>query len=161
MNLQAAMLFVACMLLGSCSDKDNNGNEQSSGSNKSIVILFESDSHCELSGYPKLAGLRDAINRSDTAWAGVVCCGDFMQGGAAGSISQGAYVIDVMKSVGYDAVTLGNHEFEYGGPNVMTQLQQLGAPIVCANFFMQLLPLSILPTPFINTAASVWLSSVS
>lgn len=49
MNLQAAMLFVACMLLGSCSDKDNNGNEQSSGSNKSIVILFESDSHCELS----------------------------------------------------------------------------------------------------------------
>ena len=135
-NLQAAMLFVACMLLGSCSDKDNNGNEQSAGSNKSIVILFESDSHCELSGYPKLAGLRDAINRSDTAWAGVVCCGDFMQGGAAGSISQGAYVIDVMKSVGYDAVTLGNHEFEYGGPNVMTQLQQLGAPIICANFFM-------------------------
>lgn len=38
MNLQAAMLFVACMLLGSCSDKDNNGNEQSSGSNKSIAI---------------------------------------------------------------------------------------------------------------------------
>ena len=135
-NLQAAMLLAAYMLLCSCSDKDNNVSERSEEPDKSIVILFESDSHCELSGYPKLAGLRDAINRSDTAWAGVVCCGDFMQGGAAGSISHGAYIVDVMQSVGYDVVTLGNHDFEYGGANMMTQLQRLGTPVVCVNFFM-------------------------
>lgn len=129
------MLFVACMLFCSCSNLDNAVSE-SVEKDKSIVILFESDSHCNLSGYPKLAGLRDAINRSDTAWAGVVCCGDFMQGGAVGSISQGAYIVDIMQSVGYDAVTLGNHEFEFGGANMMTQLKRLGAPVVCTNFFM-------------------------
>ena len=52
------VLFVANMLLCSCSVNDNNV--------------------------------------SDTAWAGVVCCGDFIQGGAAGSISQGANVVDVI-----------------------------------------------------------------
>lgn len=116
----------------SCSHDDG---ESSNKDGKSIVILFESDTHCELSGYSKLAGLRDAINKSGTAWAGAVCCGDFMQGGAAGSVSNGKYIIDVMRSVGYDAVTLGNHEFEFGGENMITQLARLGAPVVCSNFF--------------------------
>lgn len=79
---------------------DNSaGSESTAENDKSIVILFESDSHCELSGYPKLAGLRDAINQSDTAWAGIVCCGDFIQGGAVGSVSKGRYIVDVMQSV--------------------------------------------------------------
>ena len=134
MVVRAAILLVACALFYSC-NHDDDESSKGKGDDKSIVILFESDSHCELSGYPKLAGLRDAINRSDTAWAGAVCCGDFMQGGAAGSVSHGKYIIDVMRSVGYDAVTLGNHEFEFGGENMITQLAQLGAPLVCANFF--------------------------
>ena len=133
MAVRAAIVLAACALICSCNHDDESS--RGIGNDKSIVILFESDSHCELSGYPKLAGLRDAINQSDTAWAGAVCCGDFMQGGAAGSVSQGKYIIDVMRSVGYDAVTLGNHEFEYGGENMVTQLAQLGAPVVCANFF--------------------------
>lgn len=102
---------------------------------KSIVILFESDSHCEVSGYTKLAGLRDAINQSDTAWAGVVCCGDFLQGGPVGAVSKGKYITDIMKAVGYDVVTVGNHEFEFGGANMGNLLSQLGVPVVCANFF--------------------------
>ena len=43
---------------------------------KSIVILYENDVHCGIDGYQKMAGLRDAINKSDTAYAAVVCCGD-------------------------------------------------------------------------------------
>jgi 2',3'-cyclic-nucleotide 2'-phosphodiesterase (5'-nucleotidase family) len=133
MAVRAAILLVACVCFCSCHDDDEPSGEI--GNDKSIVILFESDSHSELSGYPKLAGLRDAISRSDTAWVGAVCCGDFMQGGAAATVSHGKYIIDVMRSVGYDAVTLGNHEFEFGGENMITQLAQLDAPLVCANFF--------------------------
>lgn len=132
------LLYLGVFLSGSaafvsCSSDDNS--DSSSSSKKSIVILFESDSHSELSGYPKLAGLRDAISQSDTAWVGVVCCGDFMQGGVAASVSKGKYVVDIMRSVGYDAVTLGNHEFEYGGANMENLLSQLGVPVVCANLF--------------------------
>ena len=36
---------------------------------KSIVILYENDVHCGIDGYTKMAGLRDAINRTDTAYA--------------------------------------------------------------------------------------------
>ena len=57
---------------------------------KSIVILYENDAHCGIDGYTKIAGLRDAINRSDTAYAGAVCCGDFLQGNTTGAISKGS-----------------------------------------------------------------------
>lgn len=132
-------LAILGLLLGgsavftSCTSDDNPAS--SVESQKSIVILFESDSHCEVSGYPKIAGLRDAINQSDTARAGVVCCGDFLQGGPIGAVSKGKYITDIMKAVGYDVVTVGNHEFEFGGANMENLLNQLGAPVVCANLF--------------------------
>ena len=122
--------------VASCTSEDNPAGPVSPvAPQKSIVILYESDSHCEVSGYPKIAGLRDAINQSDTAYAGVVCCGDFLQGGAVGTVSKGKYIADIMKAVGYDAVTVGNHEFEFGSVNMENLLSQIGASVVCANLF--------------------------
>ena len=102
---------------------------------KSIVILYENDVHCAIDGYQTLAGLRDAI--ADTAYVAVVSCGDFVQGGTAGAISRGQYVADVMRTVDYDAITLGNHEFDYPVPHVAKLLKHIGAPVVCANLYKQ------------------------
>lgn len=98
---------------------------------KSIVVLYENDVHCAIDGYAKLAGLRDAI--SDTAYVAVVSSGDFLQGGTAGAISDGKYITDIMKAVGYDAITLGNHEFDYKIPRMFSLLSYLGAPVTCVN----------------------------
>ena len=102
---------------------------------KSIVILYENDVHCTIDGYAQLAGLRDAIMQSDTAWTAVVSSGDYLQGEMYGALSRGQYIIDIMRKVGYDAVTLGNHEFDYGVERMQELLQQLNAPVVCANYF--------------------------
>lgn len=99
----------------------------------SIVILFENDVHCAIDGYPKIAGLRDAI--ADTAWTGIVSSGDFVQGDVSGALSHGQYIIDIMRTVGYDAVTLGNHEFDYKVPRQQTLFSDFNAPVVCCNFF--------------------------
>jgi 2',3'-cyclic-nucleotide 2'-phosphodiesterase (5'-nucleotidase family) len=45
---------------------------------KSIVILFENDAHGNIDGYPKIAGLRDAIAQADTAWTALVSNGDYL-----------------------------------------------------------------------------------
>ena len=34
-----------------------------------------------------------------------------------GALSKGENIATVMKAVGYDVVTLGNHEFDYGTPS--------------------------------------------
>ena len=102
---------------------------------KSIVILYENDVHCGIDGYTKMAGLRDAINRTDTAYAAAVCVGDFLQGNTTGAISKGQYIADIMRLMDYHALTLGNHEFDYGVPRMRALLEQVGTPVVCANFY--------------------------
>ena len=121
------------VLLTACSDSDKSSSD--SDLSRSIVILYENDVHGGIDGYTKLAGLRDAIANSDTAWVATVSSGDFLQGSVSAAITKGQGVVDIMRSVGYDAVTLGNHEFDYLVPRMVELLPQLNAPIVCANFF--------------------------
>lgn len=104
---------------------------------KSIVILYENDVHCAIDGYTKLAGLRDAVAAADTACVGIVSSGDFLNGALPGTISTGQYIADIMRRVGYDAVTVGNHEFDFGVPRMTALLPQINAPVVCANFFKE------------------------
>ena len=131
---QKYSLLLAIVLLTACSTHktiiDNRKQKQ-----KSIVILYENDVHCNIDGYTKLAGLRDAIATSDTAYAAAVSCGDFLQGGSSGALSRGQYIVDIMRHTGYTAITMGNHEFDYGTPRMKELLPQVQAPIVCANFF--------------------------
>ena len=99
------------------------------------MVLYENDVHCAIDGYARLAGLRDAIAAADTAGVALVSCGDFLQGGVAGSISKGQYVVDILRHMNYDAIGLGNHEFDYTVPRMNELLSQVKSPVVCANFF--------------------------
>ncbi len=98
-----------------------------------IVILYENDVHCAVEGYAKLAGLRD-IERSRTPYVTLVSCGDFAQGNTVGSLTGGEAVVRVMNAVGYDYVTVGNHEFDYSVPQMQHLAQLLTAQTLCCNF---------------------------
>ena len=99
-----------------------------------IVILYDNDVHCGIDGYVQMAGLRDAIQAADTAYVAVVSSGDFIQGGTEGTLSKGQYIIDIVNAVGYDAMTLGNHEFDYKIPRLEELVGQLRAPVTCVNY---------------------------
>ena len=122
--------FISALIVG-CSSDDSTS---SPAKEKSIVILYENDVHCAITGYPKMRGLADAILASDTSYVGLVSSGDFLQGALSGAYSHGQYIVDIMKNMGYDAITLGNHEFDYGVPRMLELLPQIGAPVVSANF---------------------------
>ena len=102
---------------------------------KTIVVLYENDVHCNIDNYARLAGMRENVASGDSLAVALVSCGDYLQGGVAGSISKGQYVVDILRQMNYDAIGLGNHEFDYGVPRMNELLSQVKAPIVCANFF--------------------------
>ena len=120
-------LLMSCCLLSAVFVQAQNQQD------KSIVVLYENDVHCAVDGYAKLAGLRDAI--ADTAYVVLVSNGDYVQGMTVGAISKGQYVVDVMKAVGYDAITMGNHEFDYGMERMFQLLRQVPVPVVCCNLY--------------------------
>ena len=79
---------------------------------ESIVILYENDVHCAANGYSKLAAMKNEL-KSEYEYVGAVSSGDFVQGGTLGAVSKGEYIVRLMNLVGYDAIALGNHEFDY------------------------------------------------
>ena len=98
-----------------------------------IVILYENDVHCEIDGYSVLSALRNELQQ-EYAHVGIVTSGDFLQGGSLGSISKGEYIVRLMNLVGYDAIALGNHEFDYGLDRLYELTDMLDTKPVCANF---------------------------
>lgn len=126
-NIIIAALILLFALNGK--KRDNDLPEQRT----SIVILYENDVHCAIKGYAKMAGLRDAI--ADTAYVGMVSSGDYLQGNTVGAISNGGYIIDIMRCMHYDAVSLGNHEFDYGMPRQLELLNSFNAPVACSNLY--------------------------
>ena len=98
-----------------------------------IVILYENDVHCEIEGYSALSAMKKELEQ-EYEHVGIVSSGDFLQGGSIGSISKGEYVVRLMNLVGYDAIALGNHEFDYGLERLYELADMLDTKPVCANF---------------------------
>lgn len=100
---------------------------------KSIVLFFDNDVHCNIDGYKYMAGMRDGIS-ADTAYVGLISSGDYIQGGTIGAISKGEAVMSIIRDMRYDAVALGNHEFDYDAQYTQTLMRKYDAPVVCCNF---------------------------
>lgn len=67
----------------------------------------------------------------------VLDAGDWFQGTPEGSLSQGRCVVDLFNALPYDAVTIGNHEFDYGEPNLRRLAGRLKVPVVSANIYQE------------------------
>ena len=125
------LLFPILALAAACSPKTTPAG--SSGKTRSdIVILYDNDVHCSVGGYAQMAALK-ADKQKHTPHVTLVSSGDFVQGGSLGAVSRGSYIVEIMNSVGYDIVTLGNHEFDYGIPRLKELTSQLTALTLCCN----------------------------
>lgn len=60
--------------------------------------------------------------------------GDFSQGSPFYTMFKGDVEIGLMNLMGYDAVTIGNHEFDFGLENMARIFKMAKFPIVCANY---------------------------
>ena len=98
-----------------------------------IVILYDNDAHCSIDGYAKVAELKDEME-TKTDYVTLVSSGDFIQGGLAGALSKGEWIVDIMNATGYDIVTLGNHEFDFQLDQLFSLTNYLDAKVVSCNF---------------------------
>ena len=70
---------------------------------------------------------------SEGAYVLILDAGDFSQGDTAVSVSEGATAVELMNMVGYDAVALGNHEFDYGFEALKKNMENAQFPVLAAN----------------------------
>ena len=75
--------------------------------------------------------------------------GDFSQGSSYYTLYKGDVEVDLMNQMGYDAATIGNHEFDFGLENMARLFRRANFPIVCANYDFTGTPVEGIVKPYV------------
>ena len=98
------------------------------------VILHTNDVHGAVEGYAYIAQLK-ADYEAKGAEVILVDAGDYSQGTSYVSVTKGLDAIEMMNAAGYDVVTLGNHEFDYGYTQLKDNMTKAKFKVLCADVF--------------------------
>lgn len=129
---------------------------------KKLVILHTNDTHSCI--YPLNAHLADTMlagrggfirrtemlrqERQRYPQLLLLDSGDFSQGSSYYTLYKGDVEVELMNLMGYDAATIGNHEFDFGVENMARLFRKAKFPIVCANYDFTGTPLEGIVKPY-------------
>ena len=88
-----------------------------------------------IGGIPHLSTLIDTIRLRESNSL-LLDAGDIFTGSLS-KATEGELVFDIYSAMGYDAVNLGNHEFEYGWRILRRAMQRARFPVLSANIFFE------------------------
>jgi 5'-nucleotidase len=126
----------------------------------SITILHTNDTHSQVepieqgkrdgnhAGYARRMGIIEQ-ERAKTPNVLLVDAGDFSQGTPYFNLFHGRVEVDAMNRMGYDAVTLGNHEFDNGLDTLAAVLKDAQFAVVSANYDVQGTALEGIVKPYV------------
>lgn len=110
--------------------------ETPSGPN-SVKILHTNDMHGRLDAEDgRVIGMAKVKTIKDKEQPTLIFdSGDAFQGLPLSNFSKGADMAKAMNAVGYDAMTVGNHEFDFGFDTAMNYKKLLNFPILSSNVY--------------------------
>lgn len=106
---------------------------------KTITIVHTNDTHSRIEsdtgmGFAKIAAkineLRAAKGSENVL---VLDGGDTLHGLPIATISQGDSIVKLLNAIGYDAMTPGNHDFNYGQERLVALSKKMDFPLIAAN----------------------------
>ena len=137
-----------------------------SAQSKQLLILHTSDTHscvepispnftvasfANKGGYVRRISLFNQLREQNPNQVLTFDCGDFSQGSVYYNLFKGEVEVKLMNLMHYDAVTIGNHEFDFGLENMARIFRMAEFPIVCCNYDFTGTPCEGLVKPYIVT----------
>lgn len=131
-----------------------------SSATDTLVILHTNDTHSQIepiaagkrngnhAGYARRMGLIQQEREANPNLI-LVDAGDFCQGTPYFNFYRGRVEVDAFNRMGYDAVTLGNHEFDNGVDTLASVLRDAHFAVVSTNYDVQNTPLEGLVRPYV------------
>ena len=131
---------------------------------KNLMIVHTNDTHscieplspllsdtaqADKGGYLRRAALVRDLRKYSPGLLLLLDCGDFSQGSAYYSLYHGDVEVGLMNLMGYDAATVGNHEFDFGLENMARIFRLAKFPIVCCNYDFTGTPVEGLVKPYL------------
>ena len=118
------------------------------GITKKFTILHSNDMHGDflaeikagsghlIGGLALLSGYVNKVRREEKNVLYVIA-GDMLQGSLIDSEYQGISTMEIMNYLAPDVVSLGNHEFDYGLPQLLFLEKMANFPIITANIYIK------------------------
>ncbi len=126
-----------------------------------LTILHTNDTHSQveptdvstlktsdMGGYARRIGMINKI-KSEEPNVLLLDAGDFSQGTAYFNFFNGRIEVEALNRMKYDAVTLGNHEFDNGIDTLAAILQNAKFPIICSNYDVSNTPIANYVKPYL------------
>lgn len=124
-----------------------------------IVLLHTNDTHSridpfdsgEFKGLGGVAARKTLIDqvRKEEKHVVLLDAGDIFQGTPYFNMFNGELEMKAMSYLGYDAATIGNHDFDNGTENLATQMRHANFPFVMSNYVLKHSPLETMISPYI------------
>ena len=125
----------------------NERKHDGHGAGHRLVILHTNDIHGHLvpfkekrlsktdkvAGMAYLAAMVEKARKDSGKCVLLLDAGDLAQGTPVSNYFKGIPMIEVMNYMGYDAATIGNHEFDWRQPALKEMIKKAKFPFVCAN----------------------------
>lgn len=129
-------------------------------SEETITILHTNDTHSHLEPFPagtRNEGMGGAARRAayvrsvkqHNPHTLLIDAGDFFQGTPFFNFYRGELEIKAMSAIGYDVVTLGNHDFDNGVDALVSALKYAKFDVVCSNYDFGNTPLKDIVKPYV------------
>lgn len=110
-------------------------NEKAVGQYEKITTISTNDTHGRFdekssskAGLKYIAAYADAHNPDL-----LLDVGDLIQGTAMSNLDKGETILEIANYMGYDAIAVGNHEFDFGFENFQTLAEKTVSPFIAAN----------------------------
>lgn len=117
-------------------------NTSTSTNNDTVTVLHTNDVHGRMVEDDRKGVIGDALlsgivnNYRSKGTTLVFDSGDSFQGLPISNSSKGEDMATVMNAVGYDAMTVGNHEFDFGLDQLRRLSKQINFPIITSNVYV-------------------------
>ncbi len=106
----------------------------------SLTVFYTNDIHAhitptkdkDIGGYARIATLIRQ-GRAPGARTLLLDAGDVLQGTPFWPAFEGRTTVELMNALGYDAFTLGNHDFDKGQDLLAHRVSEMQFPVLCAN----------------------------
>jgi 5'-nucleotidase len=139
-------VFQASALAGSMLLSNSLLASVSNKKSRKLIILHTNDTHSNIdpfpanhAKFPNMGGVsrRDAYIRkirTENEHVLVLDSGDIFQGTPYFNRYKGTLELRLMSEMGYDAATMGNHDFDAGLDGFLHALPHANFPFLCANY---------------------------
>lgn len=138
-----ALIPIILFTLSSCDSLEINRGENDEVGDKTLTFYALNDFHgaylydesYSQTGMSRIGNflINEKKTNPDTTF--IISSGDMFQGGAESNITYGKVVIESMNAIGFDSMTVGNHEFDWGDAKLSEMASAMDFPLLGSNVY--------------------------